>query len=63
MCTLRDIDETPKFGIQSVFSMQIYFTDIESTTQIGITRGRGLKYKRYWNNNCEIIDIFILLAV
>lgn len=63
MCTLRDIDETPKFGIQSVLSMQIYFTDIESTTQIGITRGRGLKYKRYWNNNCKIIDIFILLAV
>lgn len=47
MWTLRDIDETPKFGIQSVFSMQIYFTDIESTTQIDITRGRGLKYKRY----------------
>lgn len=63
MWTLRDIDETPKFGIQSVLSMQIYFTDIESTTQIDITRGRGLKYKRYWNNNCKIIDIFILLAV
>lgn len=46
MWTLRDIDETPKFGIQSVLSMQIYFTDIESTTQIDITRGRGLKYKR-----------------
>lgn len=63
MRTLRGIDETPRFGIQSVFSMQIYFTDIVSTTQIDITRGRGLKYKGYWNNNCKIIDIFISLAV
>lgn len=63
MWTLRDIDETRRFGIQSVFRMQIYFTDIESTAQVDIIGGRRLKYKRYWNNNRKIIDIFILLAV
>lgn len=47
MWTLRDIDETRRFGIQSVFRMQIYLTNIESTTQVDITRGRRLKYKRY----------------